>query len=286
MDELFNYTDYRLLLRDYCEASKTKNPWFSYRAFAQKAGISSSGFLCNVLTGKRRLSSSHVVGVAKAMKLTKSQFEYFENLVNYNNARTMSDKQRYFERMTSVTLTDKENSPPYLVRKDQYRFYSQWYHTVVRSLIDLYGFSGDYKKLARMVYPSITVAQAKNSVALLESLGFIAKNKNNEYGIVDKAIASAPELVDLAVHNFHRQTAEIACRAHSELPEQRQNFSGVTLGISTLAYEKVCKKIEDFRKELLKIAQNDTNTTEEQGVYHLNLQLFSVSQNPNGKSTS
>jgi uncharacterized protein (TIGR02147 family) len=125
MDEIFDYIDYRLLLRDYCESSKAKNPWFSYRAFAQNAGISSSGFLCNVLAGKRRLSPSHVAGIAKAMKLTKSQFEYFENLVNYNNARTMSDKQRYFERMTSVKLTDKETSPPYLVRKDQYRFWIQ-----------------------------------------------------------------------------------------------------------------------------------------------------------------
>jgi uncharacterized protein (TIGR02147 family) len=137
-----------------------------------------------------------------------------------------------------------------------------------------------------MVYPAITVAQVKKSVALLESLGFIAKNKKNEYRIVDKTIASAPELVNLAVYNFHQQTAEIACKAHSELPGQRHNFSGVTLGISALAYKKVCKKIEDFRIDLLKVAQNDMNTAEEQGVYHLNLQLFSVSQNPNGRSTA
>jgi uncharacterized protein (TIGR02147 family) len=286
MNDISTYTDYRLLLKDYFGASKARSPWFSYRTFSQKAGISSIGLLCNVMAGKRRLSPSHVAGVAKAMKLTKSQFEYFENLVNYNNARTISEKQRYFERMTSVKLSDKGDSQPHLVQKNQYRFYSQWYHSVIRSLIDLYGFCGDYKKLANMVYPPITAAQAKKSVALLECLGIIAKGENNGYRIVDKTIASAPELVNLAVHNFHQQTAEIACKAHSELPGQRHNFSGVTLGISASAYEMVCKKLEDFRNDLLEVARNDTNAAEEQGVYHLNLQLFPVSQNPNGRSTT
>jgi uncharacterized protein (TIGR02147 family) len=278
MNEITTYTDYRLLLRDYYEAAKARNQWFSFRTFSQKAGITSTGLLCNVIGGKRRLSPSHVVGLARAMHLTKGQFEYFENLVNYNNARNMADKQRYFERMASVKVTDKNGSRPQIIRKEQYLFYSQWYHSVIRSLIDLYGFEGDYKKLARSVYPPITVPQAKKSVALLESLGFIATNGKGAYRVVDKAIASAPELLQLAVHSFHRQTAEIACKALNELPWKRRNFSGVTLGISASAYDTVCKKIEDFRIDLLELASRDTNPDEKQGVYHLNLQLFSVSQ--------
>jgi uncharacterized protein (TIGR02147 family) len=104
--------------------------------------------------------------------------------------------------------------------------------------------------------------------------------------VADKTIASAPEMMTLALHNFHQQTAEIACTAHNELPGHRHNFSGVTLGISASAYEKVCKKIEDFRNDLLEVARNDSNVTDEQGVYHLNLQLFPVSQNPNGRSAT
>jgi uncharacterized protein (TIGR02147 family) len=283
MNDISAYTDYRLLLKDYYADSKVRSPWFSYRILSHKAGITSSGLLCNVISGKRRLSPSHVAGIARAMKLTKSQFEYFENLVAYNNARTMGDKQRYFERMNSIKMAVKDGSQPHLVRNEQYRLYSQWYHAVVRSLIDLYGFDGDYKKLARMVYPTITATQAKKSIALLKNLGFIVGNGNKGYRLVDKTIASAPELMNLAVHNFHRQTAEVACKALNELPREQRNFSGVTLGISASAYVKVCKKIEDFRNDLLDLASNDTDDANEQGVYHLNLQLFSVSQNPNGR---
>jgi uncharacterized protein (TIGR02147 family) len=284
MIEITAYTDYRLLLKDYYTAIKIKNSWFSYQIFSQKAGIPSRGFLYNVVTGRRRLSPSHVAGVATAMKLNKSQFEYFENLVAFNNARSISDKQRFFERMSSVKVLAKDDSQPQLVRKEQYQYYSQWYHTVVRSLIGLYGFQGDYDKLAQLVYPPIKPTQAKKSVALLESLGFIVCDDERNYRLVDKTIASAPEVISLAIHNYHVQTSEVARRALNELPRERRNFTGVTLGISSSAYEKVCREIEAFRTHLLDLAKNDENDNEEQGVYQLNLQLFSVSKSPNERT--
>jgi uncharacterized protein (TIGR02147 family) len=277
MNDISTYTDYRLLLKDFYEASKAKNSWFSYQCFSQKAGISSRGLLCNVIAGKRRLSPSHVAGVAASMKLNKSQFEYFENLVAYNNAGSINEKQRYFERMTSVKFSGKSGSQPQLVRKEQYRFYSQWYHPVIRSLIDLYGFHGDYKKLARMVYPAITPAQARKSVALLMSLGFIVEREDGSFAVVSKNIKSTPEVVSLGIHNYHTQTADVARKALAALPRDRRNFTGVTLGISTTSYAQVCKELETLRGRLLELADNDSNDNEEHGIYQLNLQLFSVS---------
>jgi uncharacterized protein (TIGR02147 family) len=102
MNDIFSYTDYRRLLKDYYESCRAKYPWFSYECFSRKAGISSRGLLYNVISGRRRLSPSHVAGVAQAMKLDKSQIEYFENMVAYNNARNIDDKERSFEKMTSM----------------------------------------------------------------------------------------------------------------------------------------------------------------------------------------
>ena len=79
---------------------------------------------------------------------------------------------------------------------------------------------------------------------------------------------------------------EIARKALGELPREQRNFTGVTLGISASAYKDVCREIEGFRTRLLDLARNDAHADEEQGVYHLNLQLFSVSQRPNGRRGS
>lgn len=278
MKDISTYTDYRLLLRDYYDCAKLHNPRFSYTVFSQRAGISSRGFLYNVVSGKRRLSLSHVTGVAKAMKLSKSQSEYFEHLVAYTNAKSFAEKQRHFERMHSVKINGNDGVQPHLVRKEQYRYYSQWYHAIVRSLIGLSGFDGDYEELARRLSPPITAAQAKKSVELLERLGFISKNNDGSYRLDNKSITSAPEVINLAIHNYHLKSSEMARKALNDLPRNRRNFTGLTLGISASAYKQVCKELEFFRTRLLELAGNDDRSEEEQCVYQLNLQLFSVSQ--------
>jgi uncharacterized protein (TIGR02147 family) len=98
MNDISTYTDYRKLLKDFYESRKAKNPWYSYQCFCRKAGISSKGLLCNVVSGRRRLSLSHIEGVAQAMGLNKSEFEFFENLVAYNDARNNNTKQRFLAR--------------------------------------------------------------------------------------------------------------------------------------------------------------------------------------------
>jgi uncharacterized protein (TIGR02147 family) len=185
--------------------------------------------------------------------------------------------------MSSVKVLAKDGSQPQLVRKEQYQYYSEWYHAIIRSLIGLYGFQGDYDKLAQMVYPSITSTQAKKSIILLENLGFITKDDQRGYRLVDKTITSAPEVISLAIHNYHVQASEVARKALNDLPRDRRNFTGITLGISSSVYLQVCREIEAFRTRLLDLAQNDVSNSEEQGVYQLNFQLFSVSQNPNGR---
>jgi uncharacterized protein (TIGR02147 family) len=286
MNDITTYTDYHLLLKDYYEAAKVRNPLFSYQVFSRLAGIPSRGFLINVVAGRRRLPQSHAAGVARALKLSKSQFEYFENLVHYTNARSMSEKQRYFERMTSIKVTGKDAAHPHVVLKEQFQFYSQWYHGVVRSIIGLCGFRGDYERLAQQVYPPITPAQAKRSVALLEKLGFIAPDGSGDYRIADRTITTAPEVASMAIHNVHQQTLDIARKALSDLPRERRNFTGMNLGISRTAYQQVCRELEQFRNRLLELARDDANSHEEQAVYHLNFQLFSVSQPLTARSTS
>jgi uncharacterized protein (TIGR02147 family) len=140
------------------------------------------------------------------------------------------------------------------------------------------GFDGDFEKLAQTIHPAITAAQAKKSVDLLESLGFIRMEKDGTYQLIDKAITSAPEVISIAIHSYHQQMLDKARKALDELPRNRRNFTGVTLGISTSAFQQVCSEIEQFRARLLDLACNDDKPEEEQCVFHLNLQLFPVSQ--------
>ena len=275
MIDIAEYTDYRKFLSDHYCAVKKQHPRFSYQAFSQKTGISSKGLLYNVLKGKRHLSKSHIVGMGKALKLNRHQFDYFETLVAYNCAKKIADKNYYFERLMSIKATGRAAWQPQLVRKEQFEYYSQWYHSVIRSLIGMHGFIGDYEAMARQLYPTITPGQVKKSIELLLSLGFIVQKKGN-YSIVDRTITTAAEVVSLAVHNFHAQTGGLALTALEKLPLDRRNFSSVTVGISEAMYRDLCKDIEEFRSFILKKIESDQGA---ENVYQINFQVFPLSRN-------
>jgi uncharacterized protein (TIGR02147 family) len=280
MIDIAQYMDYRQYLGDYYQAAKKNNTHFSFQAFSEKAGISSRGLLYNVLKGKRHLSKSHLAGMARALGLNKHQFAYFETLFAYNCAKKASDRKFYFERLTSIRTTGRTAWKPQIVRKEQYEYYSRWYHCVVRSLIGMYGFSGDYQALARYLYPAVTPGQVKKSIELLLSLGFISKDDAGVYTLTNRTITTEPEVESVAVHSFHLQSGELAVAALKELPRHRRNFSGVTIGISENMYREICNDIEEFRTHLLRKIEIDKCA---RITYQMNIQFFPVSRDPDAK---
>ena len=276
MPNICEYTDYRKFISDYYTEAKAKNPGYSYQVFAIKAGLKSKGFLHNVVQGKRSLSRSNVIAFSQAMKLNRHETDYFENLVAFNQASNLQARSHFFEKLSSIKTTGKNAWKPQLVRNDQYDFYSKLRHSVIRVLIDEHRFKDDYAWLARMVKPRITPKQARQSVALLAKLGFIRKRKDGTWELTDKTIVTPPEVSSLAVLNLHKETGELALKALTDLPRDRRNMSGLTLGISQDTYKTICEEIQAFRDRLLQLAEADEKAS---AVYRLNFQLFPVSEN-------
>ncbi|HMA65910.1 MAG TPA: DUF4423 domain-containing protein, partial [Chitinispirillaceae bacterium] len=161
-----------------------------------------------------------------------------------------------------------------VLRKDQYEFISNWYHVMVRSIIGMYGFKGDYRWLAKMVNPPITPAQAKNSVDLLEKLDLIKKGVDGGYTISDSSLTTGKDVLSVAFQNFHISCADLAKRAIAVLPVNKRNMSGLTLGISEKTYQTICDEIQQFQTRIMEIADRDLDSDR---VYQLNFHFFPTS---------
>ncbi len=77
---IFDYTDYRVFLSDYYNFQKKQSKAFSYRYFAQKVNLKSSGYYKELVDGKRNLSRTLMVKFFKALKLNKKESEYSKQL--------------------------------------------------------------------------------------------------------------------------------------------------------------------------------------------------------------
>jgi uncharacterized protein (TIGR02147 family) len=275
MPNIAEYTDHRKFLNDYYEEAKSRNAGFSYQTFSQKAGIKSKGFLYNVIRGARDLSKANIFGLAQAMKLTCKEAEYFENLVAFNLSKSLNERNHYYERLSSIKIDGKTQLQTQIVRSDQYEFYSKWYHSVIRSLIDLQGFDGNYEKLAKSVFPKIKPLQAKKSVELLVKLGLVKKEENGTYKVTDKSISTPKEVLNLAITNYHMEIGTLAVDSINTIPVDKRNFSAMTLGISRDTYNEICEDIYNLRKKILQKVENDKSAD---NVYQLNFQFFPVSR--------
>jgi uncharacterized protein (TIGR02147 family) len=275
MPNIFNYTDYRKFLGDFYLEQKAASPSFSYQKFSLQAGFSSKSFIYNVIKGTKNLSKGSAVSVSEAMKLTKTESSYFENLVSMCQAGTFKEKAFFYDQMDSIRPQNSTASSAKRLRQDQYEFFSNWYHVVIRSLIDIYPFKDDYVKLATLIRPNITTVQAKNSVRLLERLGLIEMGDDGFYKVVGNTLTTGPEVVGLAAQKFHLDTMELASRSLKETTKDQRNIFGLTLGISKKTFEKVNCIMIECQNQILQLAANDT---ESDAVYQLNVQFFPVSK--------
>jgi uncharacterized protein (TIGR02147 family) len=269
MIDIYEYIDYRKLLRDLYEDRKKEFPFFSFRYIAQKVGYSSAGFFVNVVQRKRNISSEFIFKFAQVFKLKRAETEYFELLVLFDQAKQHEQKKYYFEKILA-----SKKSKIKVTEAQHYEFYSKWYYTAVREVLNFYKFDGNYAELAKKVSPAITPAEAKKAVALLEQLGFIKKSELGYYRLVDDIITTGYDAQSLAINNYLTATTELARQAIDRFPRDRRSMSTLTFSCSAEGYAQIDERLKRFRREILELVRSDKDVDR---VYHINFHVFPMS---------
>lgn len=271
MGPVFSYIDYRSFLKHYYEEQKKNSVFFSYRYFAQKAGINSPNFLKQVIESKRNLTTLTVDKFIRALKLNEKEAQFFRHLVLFNQAKSVQDKQLHYTVMLSLMHTVKEHRLTVL----QHEYYNHWFVPVVRELVSLHNFNGDYKKLAATVLPSISAREARFAVKLLNELGMIEPLPDGTFRQIAAAIVSDSSVARMAVRSFNREMLRKAEIALDTAPIGERQIYGVTAGVSKECYDVLAAEMAAFRDRVVSIVNRDTSSDR---VYQLHLQLFPLSR--------
>jgi uncharacterized protein (TIGR02147 family) len=194
--------------------------------------------------------------------------------VDFSQAEEPEQRAALFEKMNEIKTRGRSYTDAQRLRKDQYEYYSTWYHSVIRSLIGMYEFSGDFKWLSQMIRPPITVKQARDSVFLLKNLGLIQVGEDGVYKVTNQSITSGKEIELLAIRKFYFDCADLAKKAIDDYPKNVRCIKGLTMGVSTEAYKLICDEIELFTTRLVNIVKADKNSDR---TYQLNMHLFPTS---------
>jgi len=267
---VFAYYNYRTYLKDYYDYRKSVHRYFSYRVFAKKAGYTSSGLYLDLVKGRKSLTPQMIPKFILALGLSEKEGRYFQLMVDFTHAEQSESKQQIFEQMSTLLPRTMKR-----LTKNQQEYYSKWYHVVIREALSVLNVQEqNIQDLALFLTPRISIPQAKQAVRLLQDLGLI-EVVDSYYRPVHKTISSSSEIAPLFVHEFQKQMIDLGKNALDHFTVERRNVSCTTMSISSQGLERIIRKIDIFRKEIVDIIRSDEG---ESMVCELNIQFFPVSK--------
>jgi uncharacterized protein (TIGR02147 family) len=270
--KIFEYTDYHFFFRDHYNFRKSQKKSFSFRYLARHVDVSAS-MLAAVINGKRRISHAMAEKFAALFKLTARERDYLLALVDFEKAKTHADKNEAFSRIVRLRGQSKLK----FLDTDQYEYYSHWYHSAIRELISLPSFKEDPAWIAEKLLPPISKTEAQRSLQLLQRLSLVRRDENGKLQQTDKAISSEYEIHTLALRNFSQEMLDRAKESLETVPVELREISGVTLGISAQAIDRIKQRIRMFKEDIIAMVVDDK--TESSDVYQLNVQFFPLIKN-------
>jgi uncharacterized protein (TIGR02147 family) len=270
--EFFDYSDYRLLLKDLYLERREHDPKFSYRFIAKHAGFRSAGFFSQVLQGQSNVTIRTALRIAAVFKLKGQQLDFFENLVHFNQAKTQEDKQHFFVKIIALKRGKQKT-----LDESQYEVFTKWYYLPVRELIGFMPFRDEFREIAAALVPRITPAEAKDAVQVLVKLALIRKNASGYYERMDAVLTTGDYWKSAAITQFQLATLELARRSYDLVPGRHRNHSTLTLSISEPDFRSIKDELGGMRKRILELAKQSAKPDR---VYQINFNIFPLSRIP------
>jgi len=295
------YDNYRVFLCDYYEWHKKNSVCFSFRYFAQKAGLTSPSHFREVMNGKRKLTAKTLPLFIKGLGLKEHEALYFKLLVQFNQSQNPREKQKFLDSL--LELKHKECNPAQpecnmkgciasknicgrsvclqnkqlktVIPLDHFDYYAQWYNVVIRELACTFNWHDDYALLAKSVIPPIKKSQARESVAFLVQKGFLKKNSDGTYVQTNPLITSGAELNSLAIRTYNKKMTQLAEYALDQFSGEERDIQSMTVGVSSKGYALMKKEIKYFLDRIAHIAIDDTQSDQ---VYNVNVHIFPLSK--------
>jgi len=268
--DLLKYTDYRQFLKDYFQAHQLANPGFSLRHLAKQVNFPSHGLLQHLIDGKRNLTKKILAKLPSALGLNKEQSRYFEDLVFFNQAKKLDEKNFYYEKLVKSPLKSSFR----LLEASQLQLFRKWFSVAILEMLNLKGFRNNPSWIASRFLPNVEPYEVEESLEMLLSTGIIKKTIHG-FKAAGPDITTHDEVKSFLVKGYHDQMLKLAGWAQDEISSKERDISSVCFSIKESELPNLKKQIQLMRKELRNFAAENG---EGERIVQLNIQLFPLSK--------
>ncbi len=264
---VIDYLDFRSFLKEWFRCKKEIQPGYSMRTFAAipALAISSTSYMTNLLKGTRNLTQRQRLQFITALKLDGTEAEYFDFLVQFNQAKTIEEKNYFFSHLSKY-----RGSQAKILLEKQHDFFSKWHHSVIYNYLGLGKADASPARIAKHLAEDLSAAEVQESLDLLLSMGLIKKTANG-FAVTDRHLASQKVFKGQVAKEYHREFMRLASAALDKYGPERRQFNVLAFSISDKGFATVKQRIDAFIQEVREIIDRDQDMNQ---VNVLNIQLF------------
>jgi len=248
--DIFQYTDFRSWLKDVFQSLKERDPKFSHRFILLRLGVKSSGWLADMLSGRRLLNRTHLLGLSRVLGLSPREELYFETLADYNQAKNLLEKNRAYEKILTFHEIPKD-----IIEADRFEYFSKWYYSAVREYLLIEPFRGDYARLGRHIRPAISSAQARESIELLEKMGFIKRLASGEFRPATEHVKKQSAFSPVHYYQYLKSQMDLGMGAMERISKEERDISAVAVTLSQDSFNAVREEIKALRQKMIQISE-------------------------------
>ncbi|MCF0221762.1 MAG: TIGR02147 family protein [Fibrobacter sp.] len=274
--DIFQFTHFRKYLEEYQAARALVDSTFTRTEICNLLGMEKSrSYFADVLRGKK-VSPRMVARFIEILGLDKKEARYFETMVKVDQAKTDAIRKAAMEELLA-----QHPNPQHILNTDAYEYYNHWYNSALFAILDAMDVGDNLTAVQKRIFPKVTLGKLKESLDLLQRLGLARKNEAGLWKPTRESISSGPYNNAELVKQYQLQCFELSKQALMTPPKAPSIMSTLTFSISGEAYKLLEQAVQEFKSKARQIITQDKNPAD--GVYQLNLHLFSNLENPKKK---
>lgn len=254
MKPVFEYIDYRELLKEAYDERKAALPLYSYRMMAESLEIDGS-YLFRILQKDLHLPVRCMPRAVEFLKLSGRSAEYFQMLVAYARERKASARCDILEK--ALNLRDVERCH---LGGGELSFFHDWWIVAVRCLLEVLDGRANPREISERLQPPISEAQAREALDLLLRLGLVRKADSGRLVPAQVHLTADGEDRRLAVQAFQKKILALAGESVDRFPRDRRDISTLSLAVDAQAFSDIREMLRECRRQIQKRVEETTRS--------------------------
>jgi len=246
MRPVFEYLEYRDLLKEAYEERKLSMPLYSYRMMGERLGVDGS-YLFRVLQKELHLPARCMPQAVEFLELTGRSAEYFQLIAAYQREKKAKARHEILDK--ALSLRDVVRSK---VEEKELAFFRDWWVVAVRCLLEVVGGRANPKELASRLSPKVSEAEVAQALDLLLELGLVKKGASGRLVLSQTHLTALGDEKSKAVRAFQRQILGMAQESIERFPKGTRDVSTLTVAIDQNAMSEIREMMRESRRQIQK----------------------------------